>query len=336
MAKNSRFYSKSDLSLLPVPVGEDVFYSRIFYPRLFQRLIGLMQSQKRKNDHSNRRRSLTVLLHGLGEDASSMHALARELLNQGEPVMLVELPFHGQHLKDQQVSELSQESINYLETLTVLEDLLLATLKNERLQPTHINFMGHSLGGGFSLLLSSRLHQRGLKVAKVFLLAPFSFAIDRYRKNEALSKSGFSEKQIEWIERSTPESIKAIVYRMTVTPLVNSSLPQALKEDLGKPFFMLTEEEKAEFHLRFDAIRKTIFGSRDMDVRDHLVHLPEGIKVHVMIATEDKLLPEPYHLDLREHLQRNGIRSSLRRVESNHMIPQVVPQEVSRWFRRLK
>lgn len=281
------------------------------------------------------------MVHGLLDSQKRFDKMAKLLLKKGHPILRMDVYGFGRSL----VHELDRNNrdLRFLKSLpyeTNVQDIAdILSWQKKRFQFGKVLALGHSMGGGLlgALAASSKASDF---MDRVVLVSPYIYRLDRYQlENQMLNP---------WIEKifgRGPGRIQSFwidQYLSLNDPLVdlmflNSYLSQRFSEHLDE----LSHDEIIQSKGWNDQLKEalvvsavsTVKGLRDLDLQTLVPHFSRALKVDLVIANQDELVPPSFQKKFGSKLESrtviNGKESEILVLEGSHMLPSELDEELA-------
>lgn len=336
--------------------------SKIGFQKTFSEVMTLSSNRKMKvsfykGANLEKKKEITVVLHGLGKSSKDLQHLRAEALKNGDSLFVLDLHGFGETTKLNDHYGYSGNVPFQFNRDDILEILQSFDSKYK------IKLVGHSYGGGIALSILEKMKQKSisLNISKVILLSTFVKSLDKYYQDASFSGQNmlvaldymnpivkqagipaqFIESMDQWnnyfiftsshLAQQFRDSLYA--WNPFLDPLRNSvsSLPNYMANMVLAPFHILANSEISDIKdwqtrpFEFQQLLlnnvSVINGIRDLNFLDYSkrTEIPANIKVKVVHAQNDSVVPNTITQEFQSKLIKEGFSvESLSLMDENH------------------
>lgn len=336
--------------------------SKIGLNKNFSEVLTLSSNRKMKvsfyrGSQLEKKKEITVVLHGLGKSSKDLKYLRDEAIKNGDSLFVLDLHGFGETAKlNDQYAHTGNVPYHFNRD-DILEILQSFDSKYK------IKLVGHSYGGGIALSILEKMKQKNisLNISKVILLSTFVKSLDKYYQDAAFSgqnilvaldymnpvlkqvgvPSHFIETMDQWnnyfvftssyLAQQFRDSLYA--WNPFLNPLRNSasSMPNYMANMILAPYHILANSEISEikewqnhpFELPQLLLSNVsvINGIQDLNFLDYSkkVAIPNNINIKVVHAQNDSVVPNTITQEFQTKLIKDGFSvESLSLMDENH------------------
>jgi pimeloyl-ACP methyl ester carboxylesterase len=301
-----------------------------------------------------------LLIHGLGDDISSLQRIAERAEKDGFAILRVDLHAHGETLNEylRTHNQTLPKQFDYRDNVDDIKSLV------HSLGLTHIHIVGHSYGGGISLKLAEELPKD--VVSSVHVMAPYVERIDKFISEKmstpdfliSAAEAGVGQIGVPVVTNIFDPFVK-LTWQMTrsfryardlsnawlgldrIKDLIMDPIMQKFLETTYRRYFLklmnktpaqLTTEEKNLLEARVESTILTTKGIRGLDYLDTTVPLGTFPSiVQVIGGKNDRLVVPDQLIQFSLRLKQASVPHDLIFLEgpdATHMFPQTMPDQV--------